>query len=129
MKAIHLCDLRSQPDGPYSVSGVRIGEDLPSLRNVLFSQFPEFSFPIFGSACLLPEFIRSRLDFLLVRFRHYDFLQIEGHGPALQGAWGLSAEPCQTSLETGPRIKSTRSRWFLWKTSPQDTGDAGVTGA
>jgi hypothetical protein len=53
---------------------------------------------------LLPEFIRSRLDLLLVRFWHYDCSRLE-HGPAFQGAWGLSAGPCQTSLETGRRIQ------------------------
>jgi hypothetical protein len=53
---------------------------------------------------LLPEFIRSRLDLLLVRFWHYDCSRLE-HGSAFQGTWGLSAGPCQTSLETARRIQ------------------------
>jgi len=48
------------------------------------------------------------------------FLRV-GARPHLLGAWGISAGPCQTSLERlATRFKSTWNRSFLAETCPQD---------
>ena len=81
------------------------GRGIVLIAQLLFSQLPKFSFPTFGLACLLPEFVRSRLDLLLARFGHYDCSRLE-HGPVFQGLLGAIGRTVPDQLEDWPADSS-----------------------
>jgi hypothetical protein len=67
----------------------------------LFSQVPKLGFSIFGPARLLPELIRSRLDFLYAGFGHGGSPKLK-HGPTFQAWWGLIGGTVLGQLEDWP---------------------------
>jgi hypothetical protein len=98
------CPYPTLPRLSHSVSGVVLARICPHCATPV-QPTAKTQLPIFGLACLLPEFVRSRLDLLLARFGHYDLLQVVARSH-LQGAWPLIGRSVPDQLEGWPADSS-----------------------